>query len=163
MFWLLMCNVTPTLKIFLPHSRAHNSAICPTVFVMSQHHHFIYFLIIFEHLFFWLYQVLTATCRIFTVACRLSSCRTKAQLPQGIWDLSSLTRDQTISPALEGRFSTTGWPGKSQWHHFNLTKLRGFHCVPSTVLDWDSNVNSGHTLWGLLEWRRYTVDEWTPS
>jgi len=49
-----------------------------------------------------------------------------------MWDLSSLTRDQTKSPALEGRFSTTGPPGKSlhicsysvpgasSWEDYNL-------------------------------------------
>ena len=36
--------------------------------------------------------------------------------PHGMWDPSSPTRDQTRVPALEGRFSTTGPPGKSLLH-----------------------------------------------
>ena len=31
----------------------------------------------------------------------------------GMWDLSSLTRDGTLTPALEGGFVTTGPLGKS--------------------------------------------------
>ena len=34
--------------------------------------------------------------------------------PQGMWGLSSLTRDQTTPPVLEGEVLTTGLPGKSQ-------------------------------------------------
>ena len=34
--------------------------------------------------------------------------------PQGIWDLSSLTRDGTRTPALEGEVLTTGPAGKPQ-------------------------------------------------
>ena len=34
--------------------------------------------------------------------------------PRGMWDLSSPTRDQTVSPELEGQVLTTGPPGKSQ-------------------------------------------------
>ena len=33
--------------------------------------------------------------------------------PRGMWDLSSLTRDQTCPPALEGKVLTIGPPGKS--------------------------------------------------
>ena len=33
---------------------------------------------------------------------------------QGMWDLSSPTRDQTHTPALEGEVLTSGLPGKSQ-------------------------------------------------
>ena len=32
---------------------------------------------------------------------------------RGVWDLSSLTRDPTCTPALEGKVLTTGPPGKS--------------------------------------------------
>ena len=34
-------------------------------------------------------------------------------MPHNMWDLSSPTWDQTQSPALEGRFLTTGPPGRS--------------------------------------------------
>ena len=37
-------------------------------------------------------------------------CRVRSYLSSGTWDLSSLTRDQTCSPALEGLFFTTGSP-----------------------------------------------------
>ena len=40
-----------------------------------------------------------------------------------MWDLSSMTRDQTTSPALEGGFLTTGQPGKSSLHSFLLQKI----------------------------------------
>ena len=43
--------------------------------------------------------------------CGLQS--TQAQLLCGMWDLSSPTRDQTFTTALEGGFLTTGPPGKS--------------------------------------------------
>ena len=33
--------------------------------------------------------------------------------PEGIWDLSFLTRIKPSSPALEGEVLTTGWPGKA--------------------------------------------------
>ena len=47
------------------------------------------------------------------VARGLSSCHMRVQLPLGMWNLSSSTRDQTsASPPLEGGFLTTGPPGK---------------------------------------------------
>ena len=39
------------------------------------------------------------------------SCGARAWFPGGTWDLSSSTRDQPASPALEGGFLTTGPPG----------------------------------------------------
>ena len=63
---------------------------------------------------------LVVACRIFVtsygvsfVVHGLSNCGTRAQLLNGMWDLSSPTRDQTRFPALESRFLTTGPPGKS--------------------------------------------------
>ena len=63
-------------------------------------------------------QLLVAPHRVFLAAsptfhcgCGLSSCGMWAQL-LGMWNLTSLTRDH-LSPALEGRFLTTGPPGKS--------------------------------------------------
>ena len=55
-----------------------------------------YFKNIYSFIFLCLHPVLVAACRIF--GCRLSSCGTQAQLPQGMWDLSSLTRDWTHIP-----------------------------------------------------------------
>ena len=55
----------------------------------------------------------------------LCSCGVRAELPQGIWDLSSLTRDWTAFTALEGRFLTTGPPGRSpdMWRFARQTQL----------------------------------------
>ena len=44
---------------------------------------------------------------------RFSSCSTWAKLSCGMWDLSSLARNGTESPAWEDVFLTTGPPGKS--------------------------------------------------
>ena len=52
-----------------------------------------------------------------------SSCGVKASSPLrscGVRDLSSLTRDESTSPALEGGFLTTGPPGKSPILYFRL-------------------------------------------
>ena len=39
--------------------------------------------------------------------------------PQSMWDLSSLTKNQTHNtPAMEGEVLTSGQPGKSLQHHF---------------------------------------------
>ena len=43
-----------------------------------------------------------------------SSCSTQAQLPFGLWDLPRLGI-KPVSPALAGRFLTTGPPGKSKF------------------------------------------------
>ena len=65
----------------------------------------------------WLSGISAAACGIFIAACgifccdaqnslivelRLSSCSTGAQLLQGMWDLSSPTRDQTPVPCIAG-------------------------------------------------------------
>ena len=48
------------------------------------------------------------------VACALSLAGTHGlSYPVSYWNFNSLTRNQILSPALEGRFSTTGPPGKS--------------------------------------------------
>ena len=44
--------------------------------------------------------------------------------PQGMWDLNSLTRDQTHTPALEGKVLTTEPAGKSfKWFYLTLTPV----------------------------------------
>jgi hypothetical protein len=44
--------------------------------------------------------------------------------PQGTWDLNSLTKDQTHTPALEGKVLTTGPAGKSlKWFYLILTPV----------------------------------------
>ena len=40
--------------------------------------------------------------------------------PGGMWDLSSLTRDQTLTPCIERQSLTTGLPGKSLPYFSNL-------------------------------------------
>ena len=50
---------------------------------------------------------LVAACRLQSV-CRLSSCRTWAEMPHGMWDISSPTRDQTHVPCI-GRWMLNYW------------------------------------------------------
>ena len=48
------------------------------------------------------------------VACEFSLAGTHGlSYPMSYWNFNSLTRNQILFPALEGRFSTTGPPGKS--------------------------------------------------
>ena len=58
-------------------------------------------------------------CRARAPELRLSSCGTWASLPRGMWDLPG-SGIKHMSPALAGRFSTTGLPGKSQVFVFIL-------------------------------------------
>ena len=46
----------------------------------------------------------------------LSSCGAWPSLPGGMWALSR-PEIEPVSPALAGRFSTTGPPGKSSWSY----------------------------------------------
>ena len=69
--------------------------------------------IFFFPLFFWLRPVLVAACGVFAEACGIFRCSAGSSLPRGTWDLSSPTRIEPASPALEGGFFTTGPPGKS--------------------------------------------------
>ena len=46
------------------------------------------------------------------------------QLLHSLWDLSSLTRDWTTSLALQGRFLTTGSPGKSLYQAYGDFKYK---------------------------------------
>ena len=52
--------------------------------------------------------------RLGSRASSLSSCGARTLLPRGLWDLSSLTTDQTRVPCIASGFLTTGPPGKSQ-------------------------------------------------
>ena len=61
------------------------------------------FLLFLHYIFIWLHQVCGAQ--------TLSSCGTWVQLPT--WDLSSLTRVETVSSAMQGGFLNTGLLGKS--------------------------------------------------
>ena len=56
---------------------------------------------------------------------RLSNCGSQAQLPWGMWDLPA-PGIGPMSPALAGRFLTTGPPGKVLQHYFlnQLTLLK---------------------------------------
>ena len=51
--------------------------------------------------------------------------------PWDMWNPSSLTRNQTCTPALEGKVLKTGLPGKSHWW-----RTKGWHgcCVATRVL-----------------------------
>ena len=48
--------------------------------------------------------------------------------PQGMWDLTSLTRDGTHTPC-EGEVLTTGPPGKSQEPDIRMSKLKKRMCI----------------------------------
>ena len=50
---------------------------------------------------------------------RLSNCGSRAQLLRGIWDLPRPGLEP-VSPALAGRFSTTGPPGKPYFGYLRL-------------------------------------------
>ena len=63
-------------------------------------------------------------CGSWALELRLSSCGTWASLPRGMWDLPG-SGIKHMSPALAGRFSTTGPSGKSQVFVFILL---GFNC-----------------------------------
>ena len=52
-----------------------------------------------------------SSCSIWTPERRLTSCGTRAQLPCSMWDLPR-PGIELVSPALQGRFLTTGTPGK---------------------------------------------------
>ena len=61
------------------------------------------------------------------VACRLSSCGTRAQLLHGMWDLPG-PGIEPVSPALAGRFLTTAPSGKSRFHTLNPQRQLGHTC-----------------------------------
>ena len=67
----------------------------------------------------------------------LSSCGAWAQLPHGMWDLSSLTRDQTHIPCI-GRWILNHWtarevPGMTSW--YNLGTCWQLHMVDTVLQD----------------------------
>ena len=53
-------------------------------------------------------------CGAYARECGLNNCDAWAWLPSGMWDLSRQGIEPVL-PALAGRFSTTGLPGKSYW------------------------------------------------
>ena len=92
---------------------------------------------IFTYLFIWLHWVLAAARRIFAAARGLlSSCGVRAQLPLGMWDLSSPTRDQTRIPCA-GRqigFLTTGPPEQSLIIHFLSQQISWIQPLSRTLV-----------------------------
>ena len=83
-----------------------------------------------KYLFIWLHEVLVVACSIFIAACRIFPCDAQASLVVA-WSLSRLVQGLSgcpiacgilvpcpgivpMPPALEGRFLSTGLPGKSQ-------------------------------------------------
>ena len=71
--------------------------------------YFLKYLYLFNYL-----AVLGLSClmRDLTLLLTDSRCGVQALWLPGMWDLSSPTRDQTWAPTLQGRFVTTGPPGK---------------------------------------------------
>ena len=77
-----------------------------------------------------------SSCGLQALACRLSSCGTRAQLLRGMWDLPGPGL-QPVSPALAGGFLTTAPPGKP-WrqglYRGNQVKMRSLGWMgPNTI------------------------------
>ena len=73
----------------------------------------------------WTSAVLTcrlSSCSLRFLECGLSSCGTRAELLQGMWDLPR-PGVKPMSPALAGRFLTTGPPKKYQYQPFQTVWL----------------------------------------
>ena len=96
-----------------------------------------------------------------------SSCSTQAQLPSGMWDLSSMTRDRTCIPCIRSKILTTGPPGKSP------ICLNLFTVYSSILLiylprdrTWNTAINRRHIFAILWEWIAYpekkTLNMWFP-
>ena len=71
--------------------------------------------------------------------CRLSSCGSRAQLLRGMWDLAGAGLEP-VSPALAGRFSTTGPPGKPNT----------MFCVMFFDYQWPISPLAGHVRVGMF-------------
>ena len=54
-------------------------------------------------------------------------------LSSGMWDLISQLGTKLVSPALEGKFLTTGPPGKSPPHIFDLASLNILKQIPNII------------------------------
>ena len=61
-------------------------------------------------------------------ACELSRCGARAQLPRGIWDLSSLTRDRTSIPST----------GRRILYHWTTKEVPALTFIPAFLL-WGLN------------------------
>ena len=75
------------------------------------------------------------------VACRLRSWAARAWVLRSMWSLSSLTRDQTLSPALHTGLLTTGPWGKSHGF-FNCWFLRALYIFSVHIVGFDLQIFS---------------------
>ena len=109
---------------------------------------FIYLFIYIKniYLFIWLRQVLVRQARgIFAAACGIFLCSTWASLllwrvgsvvvPRGMWDLSSLTRDQTRVPPCIGRQILNHWTTREVPYVFWLRLAACRILVPSPRIE----------------------------
>ena len=80
-----------------------------------------------------------SSCGSWALELRLSS--KWAQLPCGIWDLSSWTRGGTCVPALAGTLLTTGPPGTSP-NSLHLISKNTSSMVPDVFLEYNSHLIS---------------------
>ena len=69
-----------------------------------------------------------------------------AQLLCSMWDLSSPTKGKSMCPALQGRFLTTGPPGKSQIKYFKKKNSQRGPTVHQAVL---TTLHSSSVIWFL--------------
>ena len=75
------------------------------------------------------------------VVCRLRSWAARAWVLRSMWGLSSLTRDQTLSPALHTGLLTTGPWGKSHGF-FNCWFLRALYTFSVHIVGFDLQIFS---------------------
>ena len=73
-------------------------------------------------------------CVTWDLSLRHMECLNVAMLLRGMWDLSSLTRNQTcMSPALQGRCLTTGPAGKSLLFPPDVLSLKSHCCQQNSA------------------------------
>ena len=118
-----LCSLPPCM----PHFDFQHSAFSMAILNITHVLNLIFLL--FKKFLFWLYLDFIVAHRLFG-ALAFSSCRVSAQLSCSLWELSSLTRDQTCVPCIgrqiynQGNLQiSTRLPGKSLKfiYFFNIT------------------------------------------
>ena len=75
--------------------------------------------------------------------------------PCGLWDFSSPTRIESISPALEGRLLTTGPPGKSLkkifFFLFFVSSIFYFHLYHPFLKEWQDKISTHSADWPAVQ------------
>ena len=71
--------------------------------------------------------------------------------PCDSWDLSSPIRIESTSPALEGRFLTTGPPGKSLEIFFFVSYIFYFHLYHPFLKEWQEKISTHSADWPAVQ------------